>query len=96
MFFLIFIFSGCNKIKYGDVTFWQMTGSGYGLTVVDIDGVTSNITSEYGSRPDCGSAGCAVFNTLETGSYNYTASDGSDSWSGTVNIDEGCLTLRLY
>ncbi|MBG16194.1 MAG: hypothetical protein CL853_07565 [Crocinitomicaceae bacterium] len=96
LFLLMFTFSGCNKIKYGDVTFWQMTGSGFGVTVVEIDGVSSNITSEYPDTPDCGASGCAVFNNLETGSYSYTASDGFDTWSGTVDISEGCLTMELY
>jgi len=94
--FISFTLISCNKIKYGDVTFWQQTNSGYGVTVVDIDGVTSNITLEYNSTPDCGESGCAVFNQLETGDYNYTASDGTDYWSGSVSITEGCLTVQLY
>ena len=88
--------AGCGKNKTGDVTFWQQTGSGYGVTVVSVDGVTSNITSEYGSAPSCGTSGCAVFNGLDAGSYNYTASDGSATWSGSVTITEGCTTVRLY
>ena len=88
--------AGCGKTKTGDVTFWQETGSGYGITVVSVDGVTSNITSEYGSAPSCGSSGCAVFNGLDVGSYNYTASDGVSSWSGTVTVTEGCTTVQLY
>ena len=94
--FICFLLSSCTKTKYGDVTFWQQTNSGYGITVVDIDGVTSNITSEYGSTTECGASGCAVFNNLETGSYGYTASDGSAVWAGTVDISEGCLTMQLY
>jgi hypothetical protein len=82
--------------KTGDVTFWQETGSGYGITVVSLNGVTSNITSEYNSAPDCGEAGCAVFNSLEDGVYNYSASDGNYTWSGSVDINSGCLTLELY
>ncbi|NBP74893.1 MAG: hypothetical protein EBR35_02705 [Flavobacteriales bacterium] len=92
----VILFSSCKKTKYGDATFWQQTGSGYDLTVVNIDGVTSNITSEYPSAPSCGSSGCAVFNHLETGTYNYTASDGTATWSGTVDITEDCSTYRLY
>jgi hypothetical protein len=93
----IVLLSSCNKVKYGNVTFWQQTGSGYGVTVVEIDGVTSNITSEYDSAPSCGSSGCAVFNQLETGTYNFTASDGTSSWSGTVTVTEdGCSTEQLY
>ena len=48
----------------GDVTFWQQTNSGYGITVVELDGNSANITSEYNSAPDCGASGCAVFNNL--------------------------------
>jgi hypothetical protein len=91
------LLSSCNKTKYGNATFWQQTGSGYDITVVSVNGVTSNITSEYGSAPSCGSSGCAVFNQLETGTYDYTASDGTDSWSGKITIKEdGCTTLQLY
>jgi hypothetical protein len=88
--------SSCNKTKYGDVTFWQATGSGFGLTVVSLDGVSSNISSEYGVAPSCGSSGCAVFNELETGTYNYSATDGLNTWSGTVTVTEGCTTIELF
>ena len=90
-------FSSCSKEELtGDVTFWQQTNSGYGITVVELNGNSANITSEYNSAPDCGTSGCAVFNNLVEGSYNYTASDGDAIWSGTVNIEEGCLKMRLY
>lgn len=96
-FLTIVLLSSCNKQKYGDVTFWQQTGSGYGITVVNIDGVTSNITSEYASAPNCGASGCAVFNQLETGTYDYFASDGTDSWSGTVTVtDDVCTRIELF
>ena len=92
----LFFMSSCNKTKYGNVTFWQRTGGGYGITVVNLNGVSSNITSEYSSAPDCGESGCAVFNKLETGTYDYTASDGTDTWSGQVTVTEGCKTVELY
>lgn len=91
-----FFFSSCRKETTGEVTFWQKTGSGYGITVVEIDGVSSNITSEFGSTPNCGESGCAVFKGLSSGKYNYSASDGSDVWSGTIDITEGCLTVELF
>jgi len=91
---LIFL-QGCTA-KDGDVTFWQAADSGYGITVVQVEGVTSNITSEYSAAPDCGQAGCAVFNNLEGGTHSYFATDGTYEWSGTVFIDNGCLTLELY
>ncbi|MEN9998565.1 MAG: hypothetical protein RI922_1555 [Bacteroidota bacterium] len=86
----------CNKVKTGDVTFWQATGSGTGITVVSLDGISSNITSEYTSTPSCGSAGCAVFNDLEEGTYSYSASDGTNNWAGTVTVIEGCNRVELY
>ena len=92
---LVFM-SSCNKTKYGNVTFWQRTGGGYDLTVVNLEGVSSNITLEYSSAPDCGESGCAVFNGLEVGKYAYTATDGTDEWSGTVDVIEGCKTVELY
>jgi hypothetical protein len=92
----IVFLSSCNKTKYGNVTFWQKTGSGYDVTVVSLNGVTSNITSEKSSTPDCGASGCAVFNQLEIGTYDYSASDGTDSWSGQVTVTEGCNTIELY
>lgn len=96
LFGVLFFISSCNKTKYGNVTFWQKTGSGYGITVVSLNGVTSNITSEKSAAPECGASGCAVFNQLETGTYDYTASDGTDSWSGKVTVIEGCKTVELY
>ena len=32
----------------------------------------------------------------ETGTYNYGASDGTSTWSGSVTITEGCLKFELY
>ncbi|MDX2361497.1 MAG: hypothetical protein QNK23_11875 [Crocinitomicaceae bacterium] len=89
--------SSCSKTEYGEVTFWQFSGSGYGVTTVTLDGGSSSITSEYNGTPACGASGCAIFTSVETGSYSYTASDGFDSWSGTVNISaDQCLTVELY
>jgi hypothetical protein len=93
---LLIIISSCGKVKTGNVTFWQQSGSGYGVTVVSLNSVTSNITSEYASKPACGEAGCAVFNGIEEGTYTYSASDGTSSWEGTTVITEGCKTIQLY
>jgi hypothetical protein len=93
---ILLVLSSCHKTKYGNVTFWQKTGGGFGITVVSLNSVTSNITSEYNSAPGCGTSGCAVFNQLETGTYNYSATDGTSSWSGTVDVVEGCKTVELY
>lgn len=91
----LFFLTSCNKTKYGNVTFWQKIGSGYGITVVSLNGVSSNITSETSAAPSCGAAGCAVFNKIETGTYNFTASDGTDNWAGQITVKEGCETQEL-
>lgn len=93
---VLVLLTSCNKTKYGNVTVWQKIGVDYGITVVSINGVSSNITSEVSSTPECGKSGCAVFNQLETGTYNYSASDGEANWSGTIKVTEGCTTLELY
>jgi hypothetical protein len=93
---LLMIISSCGKVKTGNVTFWQQSGSGYGVTVVSLNSVTSNITSEYASAPACGQAGCAVFNGIEEGTYTYSASDGTSNWNGSITISEGCKTMQLY
>lgn len=93
---LVMVLSSCGKVKTGNVTFWQQSGSGYGITVVSLNSVTSNITSEYGGAPACGEGGCAVFNGIEVGTYTYSASDGTDNWNGSVTVSEGCKTIQLY
>lgn len=92
--FTLLLLQSCTKT--GDVTFWQASGSGFGITVVELNGITSNISSEYSAAPSCGAAGCAVFNGLEDGVYSYSASDGNWIWNGTVDVESGCLTIELY
>jgi hypothetical protein len=93
----VFALSGCKKNKVGNVIFWQRSGSGYGITVVSIDGISSNITEEFAASPSCGTAGCATFNNLEMGNYDYVASDGSSNWSGKVSVSkQGCTVMELY
>ena len=88
------LFTSCAP-KTGDVTFWQETGGGFGITVVEIEGSSANITSDYDAAPDCGDPGCATFN-LDHGTYSFVASDGVSEWSGSFDIDGDCLTFQLY
>jgi hypothetical protein len=84
------------KAATGNAVFWQRVGSGYGITVVRLNGLSSNITSEYYSSPDCGTSGNAVFNGLKVGTYNWSASDGTYNWSGTITITkDGCTSVEL-
>jgi hypothetical protein len=96
----IILLSSCNKTKntkHGDVLFWQQTGSGFGITTVNFNGQTSYITQEFGSAPSCGGiTGCANYIFVETGTYNFTATDGTYNWSGSVTVTEdGCSTQLL-
>jgi hypothetical protein len=95
---LIGAISSCKKEEYkGDAVFWQKTGNTFGTTVVSIDGVSSNITSDYSSAPSCGASGCAVFNDLEVGSHSYSASDGTSTWNGSITITrDNCTKYELY
>ena len=90
------LFTSCAP-KTGDVTFWQPAGGNYGITVVEVEGNTANITSDYTSAPDCGDPGCATFN-LDYGTYSFTAADAETGavWSGSFDIDGSCLTFELY
>ena len=84
------------KAATGNVTFWQMTGSGYDDTAVELTGLTSIITSEYDAAPDCGATGCAVFTNIKVGTYNYAASDGTAEWTGSVTVKkDGCTLIEL-
>ena len=84
------------KAATGNVTFWQMTGSGYGETTVQLSGISSTITTENDAAPSCGASGCAVFNSIKVGTYNYTATDGTVEWSGSVKVNKnGCTTIEL-
>ena len=94
----IILLTSCNKTtKHGDVLFWQQTGSGFGITTVNFNGQTSYITQEFGSAPPCGGiTGCANYIFVETGTYNFTATDGPNNWSGSVTVTEdGCSTQLL-
>lgn len=84
------------KAATGDAIFWQEAGTGFGNTVVSINGLSSNITADYTSVPPCSSSGCAVFNDLEIGTYSFSASDGTYNWNGTITITkDGCKTVLL-
>ena len=64
--------------------------------IVTING-QSSATSGYftGGAPACGASGCANF-TLPTGTYNYTATSSSTSWTGSVDVSSnGCNAILL-
>jgi hypothetical protein len=92
---VLVFFTSCNKEKFGDVVFWQKTGSGYGATEVKIDGKSALISEEKGSKPGCSEEGCAVFKQLKVGTYDFYATDGDVIWEGEIVVQEGCYALEL-
>lgn len=64
---------------------------------VTVSGLTATITSKLsnGNVPACGAAGCATFD-LGVGTHNWTATDGNNSWNGTVTVTlGGCKPVGL-
>ena len=87
--------SGSGSTVNGSVVFWFASDLVGGNIKVTINGSTNYISSFYSTSPSCGASGCANF-TLPIGSYTYTASNDSDTWSGTVNsTSNGCSKIKL-
>lgn len=80
----------------GEISFWQSGTPSYNITSVTVNGVVRQITADFpDGPPDCETSGCANF-VLNTGSYSYTASDGTYAWSGTFDISaNSCLQYEL-
>jgi len=78
----------------GSAVFWFGTGTHYNTTVI-INGIQRSITSSFLSAPYCGQAGSANFD-LPIGTYNFSATDGYSTWSGSVAITtRGCTKKQL-
>ena len=80
----------------GTVTFWESGTPLHNVTTVTINSTTAQITSAYTvGTPACNQSGCASF-YLPSGTYSFTATDGTSNWNGSVTIGIGtCLTQEL-
>lgn len=80
----------------GNAMFWVSSDLGCGNISVTINGETKTISSYYSSlTPNCGAVGCANY-TLPAGTYNYSASCSSKTWSGTINVtNDNCSKMQL-
>jgi hypothetical protein len=98
---------GCSKLQLtgsgggggggtGQAMFWTGSDLGVGAITVYCNGTSRTFNSYYSSgAPSCGASGAATF-TLNPGSYSYTASGGSLTWSGTITATAGgCFKLQL-
>ncbi|HEY5368921.1 MAG TPA: hypothetical protein VIJ75_08010 [Hanamia sp.] len=88
--------SGGGGNTTGQVMFWTSSDLGGGNITVICNGLTSQITGYYSTGvPSCGASAAATF-TLAPGTYNYSASCSSLTWSGTVTISANkCSTIQL-
>ncbi len=84
--FSLVVIGGCER-QNGTATFY-FDQNGANATV-NVGGQHANITANYqGNAPVCGTsaAGCANF-ILPAGTYNYSASSNTASWTGSVTIN---------
>lgn len=80
----------------GQGMFWAASDLGCGNITVTIGSSSGVITNYYNtSIPNCGAAYCATF-TLTPGTYSYTATCSSKTWSGSITITAGdCSKIQL-
>jgi hypothetical protein len=85
-----------NQNTTGQVMFWTSSDLGCGNITVTINGTSKSITGFYsGGAPDCGAASAATFD-LESGTYSFTVSCGSNSGNGTVTVTAGsCYKMEI-
>jgi hypothetical protein len=83
------------KAAVGEIVFWQAPSCGCNLTNVTIGNTIKQISLDFNSAPTCGENGVATF-TLPIGTYSFTATDGTKTWSGSVTITKNtCNKLQL-
>lgn len=84
------------KAATGNVIFWALTGAASDVITVDMNATSRAITVERDSAPECGDAENAAFSNVKVGTYNYTATDGTDTWSGSVTVKKNtCTSIEL-
>jgi hypothetical protein len=83
-----------NVVYNANLTFWTASNCSPNAITVTINGQRSVMTEYFPSVvPSCGTQGCANF-SLGAGSYNYSATNGDTTWTGTVSVDKGSCTLQ--
>lgn len=79
----------------GQGMFWIASDLGCGNINVTCNGITRTISGSYSTAPSCGASGCATFD-LNPGTYSFSASCSSKTWSGNITIIAGgCARSQL-
>jgi hypothetical protein len=93
---LLFLAS-CKKDHggyYSNLAFWTASNCSPNPITVTINGQSAVMTEYFPSVvPSCGTQGCANF-SLGSGTYNYSATNGDTTWTGSVSVDKGTCTLQ--
>jgi hypothetical protein len=77
------------------LTFWSnFNGSPISVTVNSV--YRGQISSYYSTSPSCNASGCVSIPFSTTGSYSYSATDGTYNWSGSGTISSTCNTMLLH
>jgi hypothetical protein len=77
------------------LTFWS-NFNGAPISV-SVNGVyKGQISSYYSTSPSCNASGCVSIPFSSTGSYSYSATDGTYTWSGSGTITSTCNTMLLH
>jgi hypothetical protein len=83
------------KAASGQALIWTSNSSADPISVYIDDISVGTITAYYNSAPECGSMGCVTAN-LKVGDHLVDATDGYDTWSGTVTVTKnGCSKFNL-
>ncbi len=81
----------------GKATFWTNQNINGGAITVSLNGQSAAVTAYYQNGINsCDMSGCANFNNLPPGTYQYSAYNDSYQWNGSISITaNGCSTLLL-
>jgi len=91
-----------EPIKTGIVSFWTARDWGSGSITISLYDESNNFISqtylnhylESGSAR-CQSPGTTSFVDIPYGRYKYNASDGKNSWFGTIVINDYCVVVQI-
>ena len=93
--------NGCKSkdiIEYGNITFWSNVNvDGGNISVTISDKGTRTITGyhEGAASVPCDVEYSAMFLNLPYGTYSYEASNPEYTWSGSIDLKQDCLTIKL-
>ncbi|MDD2205643.1 MAG: PKD domain-containing protein [Bacteroidales bacterium] len=83
-------------VEDGDIMFW--VSDDICPVTVEFNGTTKTITTSYSSSAPtgCGADGCATFENVPVGTYDFTANSAEYYWNGQASVyANGCVSMHL-